>query len=103
MGHSSEVGRLLDAARAQHREPRRARRHDIAVIAKDAECVRGDGSCRDVDHRRCQLTSDLEHVRQHQQQSLAGGEGRTERTASDSTVESAGGTGLALHLDHLGD
>ena len=33
---------LLDAARAQHREPGRARRHHVAVVAEDAERVRGD-------------------------------------------------------------
>ena len=98
-----EVGGFLHAAGAQHREARGAGRHHVAVIAEDAERVGGDRPRGHVDHGRRQLAGDLEHVRQHQQQTLAGSEGRTERTPGDGTVQRARSTRLALHLDHLGD
>jgi hypothetical protein len=86
VGDRGEIGRLLNTARAQHRESGCAGCHHVAVVAEDAECMRGDSSGRHVDDRWCEFAGNLEHVRQHQQQSLAGCERRAERAASDRAV-----------------
>ena len=96
-----EVRCLLHAAGAQHRETRGAGGHHVAVVTEDAQRMGGDGARGDMDHRRGQLTGDLEHVGEHQQQALAGGERRRHGAPRDRAVQCASRTGLALHLDHL--
>ena len=54
-----------------------------------------------MDDGRGQLAGDLEHLGQHQQQALAGGEGGGHRAAQHGTVQCAGRPGLTLHLDHF--
>ena len=102
MSDQRDVLRLLYRRRAQHREAGRARRHHVGVIAEDRQRVRGDRSRGNVDHRGRQLAGDLEHVRDHQQQPLRGGERGRQRAPLERAVERAGGAGLALHLDHVG-
>ena len=64
--------------------------------------VRRDGAGGDVDHGGRELAGDLEHVRQHQQQALRGGERGRHRTGLERAVERARGARLRLHLDHFG-
>ena len=97
-----EVARFLHAAGAQQGEAGGPHRHDVAVVAEDAERMGGEGARGHVHDGRRELTGDLEQVRHHQQQTLAGGEGGAQRTARDRAVQRAGSAGLALHLDHLG-
>ena len=98
-----EVLRLLHGRGAEHREAGRTRGHHVAVIAEDRQRVRRDRSSRDVHHEGGELSGDLEHVGQHQEQPLRGREGRGERPGLERAVERSGRAALALHLDHLGD
>ena len=102
MGHGRHIGRFLHGTGAEHGEARGAGGHDIAVITEDAEGMGGQCPGCDVDDGGCQFAGDLEHLRQHQQQALAGRERGGQRTAEHRAVKGAGRTGLALHLDHLG-
>ena len=53
--------------------------------------------------RRGQLARDLEHVGDHQQQALRGGEGGGQGAGLQRAVHRAGGAAFALHLDDRGD
>src|ERR1019366_3556522 len=55
--------------------------------------VRGD-----MEYRRRELAGDLEHVRDHQQQTLRRREGCRQRAGLKRPVQRAGGTPFALHL-----
>ncbi len=102
VGHEGEVVGFLHRSGGQHGHPGLAARHHVAVVAEDAERVGGDRTGGHVDHRRQVLAGDLVEVRDHQQQALRRGERRGERSAEEGAVEGAGGTGLGLHLDHVG-
>jgi hypothetical protein len=103
MRYERQVLGLLDRRRREHGPSRRAHGHDVGVVAEDRQRMRGDGPCRHVDHGRRQFAGDLEHVRQHQEQALRGGECRGERAAHHGAVQHPRGARLALHLDDLGD
>ena len=65
-----EIRGLLHAGRAEHGPAGRAAGHDVAVIAENGKRVRGHGAGGDVENRGQQFAGDLEHVGDHQQQSL---------------------------------
>ena len=67
----------------------------------DSPCAASDARGH-VQHRRGQLTGDLVHVRDHQQQALRGGERRRQRAALQRAVQRARRAALALHLHHRG-
>ena len=94
-----EVVRLLDGTGAEHRPAGHPGSHDIGVIAEDRERLRRQGPCRHVEHGRRQLPGDLEHVRDHQQQALGGGERGGQRARLQRAVNRPGGAALALHLE----
>ena len=98
-----EVVRLLDRGGGKQGEPGLADRHHVGVVAEDREPLRRERAGSDVQHRRRQLTGDLVHVRDHQQQALGGRERRRERAALQRAVQRAGGSALALHLDDRGN
>ena len=101
--HEREVVRLLHRARGKHGPPCGPGVHHIAVVPEDRQRMGGNGSRRDVDHCRRQLTGDLEHVRDHQQQTLRRGERRCQRALLQGAVQRARGARLGLHLHHVGD
>ena len=76
--------------------------HHIAVIAEDGQRVGGQCARRDMEHRGREFAGDLEHIGQHQQQPLRGGEGRRQCAGQQRAVHRAGRTRFALHLDDLG-
>mmetsp|Transcript_117427 Transcript_117427/g.377186 ORF Transcript_117427/g.377186 Transcript_117427/m.377186 type:complete len:268 (-) Transcript_117427:49-852(-) len=90
--------RHLNRLRREHDPARGAAGHDVAVIAEDAQRLGRQRPRRDMHDAWQQLTSDLEHVRDHQQQALARSEGRAECAALQCSVQGAGGPSLALHL-----
>ena len=96
-----QVVRFLHRARTEHRPAGHPRGHDVGVIAEDRERLRGEGARGDVEDRRRQLAGDLEHVRDHQQQTLRRREGRRQRAGLQRAVHGAGGAALALHLDDV--
>ncbi len=101
MGYERKVVCFLDRACREHRPTGRSRVHHIAVVAKDRERMGRDRPCRDMDHRRRQLAGDLEHVGDHQQESLGRGERRPERALLERAVQRSGRASLGLHLDDV--
>ena len=81
----------------------RAAGHDVRVVAEDREGLGRDGAGGDVEHGRGQLAGDLEHVGDHEEQALDGGEGRGECPAGQCSVHRAGSARLGLELDDGGD
>ena len=96
-----EVHHLLYGRRGQHGEARLAGGHDVLVVAEDRQRLCGQGTGRNVEDTREQLTRDLVHIRNHQQQTLRRGERRGECAALQRSVNGTRRTGLGLHLDNL--
>ena len=99
LGDQGQVVRLLHRAGTSMAEAGLAHGHHVAVVAEDRQGVGGQRPGRDVEDGRGQLTGDLEHVGDHQQEALGRGEGRGQGAGLESTVNGARGTALALHLD----
>ena len=70
MGDQGKVVRLLHGGGCQHGPARGPGVHHVRVVSEDRQGVGGDGARGHMDHRRGQLSGDLEHVRHHQQQAL---------------------------------
>ncbi len=100
VGDERQVHHFLDAVRSQHRPPGGAGGHHVAVVAVDRQGVRRQGPGGDVEDCRRELAGDLEHVGDHQQQALRGGEGRRQGAGRDGAVHGAGGAAFRLHFDH---
>ena len=98
VSHTCEVHDLLYATFSQHSEARLAARHHVLVVAEDTEGVACQGTSRHVENRWDKLTRDLVHVRNHEEQTLAGGEGGGESTCVECAVHSTCSTCLRLHL-----
>ena len=94
---------LLHGGRGQHRPTRLARSHHVAVIAEDRQGVGGDSPGGHVDHGGRELSGDLVHVGQHQQEPLGGGEGRGEGPCLERAMHCSRRPCLRLHLDHVGN
>ena len=103
MRDRGQVVRFLNRAGGQQRPACLAHRHHILVVAEDREPLGGKRAGCDMHDRAGQLTGDLVHVRDHQQQALRGGEGRAQRAPLEGSVQGAGGTALALHFDDRRD
>ena len=95
------VHSLLYAPGGEHRKPRHARGHNVAVVAEDGEGVPRDGPGRDVEDARHQLPRDLEHVGYHQQQPLGCRERGGQRSCRQGPVHGARGAPLGLELRDL--
>ncbi len=91
---------LLHRASGDQAPPGVAAAHHIGVVAEDRQGVSRHGARGDVDHAGAELTRDLVHVGDHQQQALGGGEGHSECTAGERAMDSTGRAGLGLHLHH---
>ncbi len=102
LSHHRQVVRLLDRCRREQRKPGLADRHHVGMVAEDRQRLRGQGARRHVEDARGQLTGNLVHVGDHQEQALRGREGGGERSALERAVERPGRTTLALHLHHRG-
>ena len=98
MGHQRHVAGFLHGVAGQHGEAGLTAGHNVAVVTEDGQRVIGQGAGAHVEHRGGQLTGDLIHVGDHQQQALGGGEGGGQGTGGQRAVHSAGRTGLGLHF-----
>ena len=99
MGHRGQVHDLLHVALGQHGKAGLAAGHHVGVVAEDVQGVGGHGTGGHMEHGGQQLTGDLVHVGDHQQQALRGGVGGGQGTGVQRAVNGTGGTGLRLHLD----
>ena len=103
MRDHGEVHRFLNAGGTQHRKARGAGEHDVAVIPEDRQSVSRERAGGNVEHRGCEFTRDLKHVRDLQEQSLRRRERAGQRACLQCAMHSPGGTAFALHLDHRGN
>ena len=103
LGDQGEIHNLLDVVGAQEGPAGGAAGHDVGVVAENRQGLGSDGACRDVEDRRGQFTSDLEHVGDHQQQPLGSGEGRGQGPGLQRPVHGPGSAAFRLHFNHLGD
>ena len=74
VSHSTQVHNLLHRALAQHGETSLAASHHVAVVTEDTQRVCGQSTGRHMEDAGKQFTGNLVHVRNHQQQTLAGSE-----------------------------
>ncbi len=96
--YGSEVHDLLDGAFAEHGEARLAACHDVAVVAEDTERVGGKGARRYVEDGREELSTDLVHIGDHEQEALRRREGCREGASLEGAVDGTCGATLGLHL-----
>ena len=101
MGDEREVHDLLDGVGAQHRKAGLAASHDVAVVAEDVERVICERTRADMEHRGGEFARDLVHIGDHQQQTLAGGEGGRQSACAQRAVHRAGCAGFGLHFSDL--
>ncbi len=102
VGNEGHVLRLLDRIRREHRPAGAAAGHHVAMVAKNGEGVRGDGAGGDVKNRRGQFPGDLEHVGDHQQETLRRREGGRQGPGLQRAVDRAGGPRFTLHFYDTG-
>ena len=99
VGHSAQIHDLLHAALGQHGKAGLAAGHHVGVITEDVQALGGHGTGGDVEHARQQLTGDLVHIGDHEEQALGCGVGGGQGTGGQGAVDGTGSTGLGLHLD----
>ena len=100
VGDTGQIHYLLYRTFGEHGEAGLTARHDVLVVAEDAEGVAGEGAGRDVENAWQQLAGNLVHIWNHQQQALRGSVGGGEGTGLERAVNSTGGAALALHFLH---
>ena len=96
--HRSQVHDLLDAAFRQQGKAGLTGRHDVLMVAENAQRVCGHRPGADVEHARQQFTGDFVHVGNHEQQALGSGKGRGQGAGLQGTVYRAGSAGFRLHF-----
>ena len=101
VGHGAQVHDLLGVGLAQHGKAGLAAGHNVGMVAEDVQRVGGHGTGGHVKHGGHQLTGQLVHVGNHQQQALGGGVGGGQRARGQRAVDRTGGAGLGLHLDDI--
>ena len=101
VGDEREVVGLLDRRGGGHRVTGRAAAHHVGMVAEDRQRLGREGAGRNVEDGREHLAGDLVHVRNHQQQPLAGRVGRGQRTGRKRTVHRTGSAGFGLHFNNF--
>ena len=101
LGDQSGVHDFLDIVGRQQRPAGLADSHDILMIAEDGQALGGDGTGRDMDDAGAEFAGDLVHVGDHEQQTLRGGEGRSQASTLQSSMHGADCAAFTLHLHHV--
>ena len=81
VGNTGEVHDLLHAALGEHGKTGLAGSHHVLMVTKDTQGVGGQCTGRNMEYARQQLTSNLVHVGDHQQQTLRCGVGGGQGTS----------------------
>ena len=71
------------------------------MISEDGQRVIGQSAGAHMENAGQQLAGDLEHIRDHQQETLGGGEGGGQGAGRQRTVNRAGRTGFGFHLGDM--
>ena len=70
VSHAGQIHHFLHGTFAQHGESRLAARHNILMVAEDTEGVRSQCTSRYMEYARQELTCNLVHIGNHQQETL---------------------------------
>ena len=73
MRHGGQIHDFLHVALGEHGEAGLAAGHNVGLVTEDGQGVRSECARRHVEDGRKQLTGDLVHIRNHEQQALRGG------------------------------
>ena len=96
-----KVHSFLNGTGRQHCKTGLTASHNVGVIAENVQSVRRQSSGGNVEDAGQQFARDLVHIRDHQQQSLAGGVSRRQRACAKGAVNGACRTRFGLHLRDL--
>ena len=97
-GYQGEVVDFLNAVGCQKAPPGAAGGHHIGVIPEYRKGLGGDRPGGYVEHCRCELAGDLEHVGDHQQEALGGRERGGQCATLQRSVNGSGCASLALQF-----
>ncbi|OQA01948.1 MAG: hypothetical protein BWY71_00197 [Planctomycetes bacterium ADurb.Bin412] len=100
MAYRSQIHDFLHRTGGHQRKARLPHRHHVAVIPENTQRMAGHRPGRHMKDRRYQFPGNLIHVRDHQQQTLAGGKRRGQCPSRQRTVYRSGRPGFRLHLPH---
>ena len=103
VGDDRRVHGFLNGVGSEQGESGLAAGHHVAVVAEDGESVGGHGAGGDVNDAGGEFSGDLEHVGDHQEQALGGGEGGAQRASLQGAMQRARSAAFALHLDDRWD
>ena len=98
MRNSAEIHNLLRVGLSEHCKTGLTTCIDVGVVTEDVQRVGSDAACRYVEHAGQQLTGDLVHIRDHEEQTLRSGVGGGQRTGIQRAVNGTRSTSLGLHL-----
>ncbi|OQC55923.1 MAG: hypothetical protein BWX54_01657 [Verrucomicrobia bacterium ADurb.Bin018] len=102
LGNQGGVEHFLHAIGGQHGPADLPAGHHVLMVAKNGQRRGRQRARRNVEHGRGQLTRDLIHIGDHQQEALRGGEGGRQRTGLQRTVNRARRAAFGLHFHHGG-
>ena len=100
--HRHIVG-FLNGVGAEHREAGLTAGHNVAVVTENAETLASERAGGNVEDRRSELTGDLVHVGDHEEQALRRRKGRRQRAGRQRTVHGTGGAAFGFHFDDRGN
>ncbi len=100
MRHGGEVHDLLHVGLGQHGKAGLTAGVHILMVAEDRQGVGGQSTGGNMEHGGQQLTGELVHIGDHQQQTLRGGVGGGQGAGVQRAVNGTGGTGLGLHFHY---
>ena len=103
VGDGGHIGGFLGGSAAEHGETGGAGAHHVAVVTEDGETLGSQGAGGNVEDAGSQLAGNLEHVRNHEQQTLGGREGRGHGAGLQGAMHGTGSTSLRFHLYDAGD
>ena len=101
MGNSGQVHDFLYAGFSKKCKTGLAASHNVSMVAEDVQGAGSQCTSSDVENCRKQFTSDLIHVRNHQEQTLGCGIGGGQCTSGKGAVYSTGSTSFGLHFHDL--
>ena len=103
VGNGGHIRGFLGGGAAKHGEAGGAGAHHVAVITENGKTLGCKGAGSNVEDAGGQLTGNLEHVGNHEQQTLGGRERGGHGAGLQCAVHSTGSTCLRFHLDDAGD
>ena len=94
---------FLDGAGGEQGKARLPAGHHVGMVAEDRQRVRREGACGHVHAKGGQLSGDLVHVGNHQQEALRRREGRGQSAGLERAVHRPRGAPFRLHLNDVRD